>query len=239
MHYPESAVASRLPERPLWSDLMADRPRQRKQRPQPEQPAPPASARLEPRITVSARAAALLQSVIDNHAEPAAGIRLAVAGRSAHGFLHSLALIEASEQPPDDAITTAGGITLFVEGRNVQYLDGVAIDLDDSEGTPRLVFVNPNPLWRDPVSKLIQQLFDDQINPQIAAHGGNVTLLNVEGDTAYIELGGGCVGCGLVDVTLKQGIEVAIKEALPEIAHVVDTTDHSAGDNPYYKPSKK
>ena len=132
----------------------------------------------------------------------------------------------------------SAGLTFFIEARNAQYLDGIAIEFDGGEGG-MLQFENPNPIWRDEVSKQLQELFDTQINPQIASHGGSVALLEVDLPKAYIELGGGCVGCGMVDVTLKQGIEVAMKELIPELTEVIDSTDHGAGDNPYYKPSKK
>jgi len=85
----------------------------------------------------------------------------------------------------------------------------------------------------------VQQVFDTQINPAIAAHGGFVQLLDVKDGVAYVQLGGGCQGCGMADVTLKQGIVVAVKEAVPEIREVVDSTDHASGANPYFKPAKK
>ena len=192
-----------------------------------------------PRIVITAAAVERLQSVIDGHEQPAAGIRIAVAGRGPQGFQHSLSLIEEGGEPEGDPVVEAGGITFFVEDRNVEYLDGVTIDYDGEAGGGMLKFDNPNPLWRDPASEKLQELFDTQINPQIAAHGGVVTLHGVQGTVAYIELGGGCVGCGMADVTLKQGIEVSIKETLPEITEVVDITDHASGTNPYYKPSKK
>jgi Fe-S cluster biogenesis protein NfuA len=69
-------------------------------------------------------------------------------------------------------------------------------------------------------------------------HGGYITLLDVKDDVAYVALGGGCQGCGMANVTLKQGIEALIREAVPEIHQVVDTTDHAGGTNPYYQPSK-
>jgi len=97
---------------------------------------------------------------------------------------------------------------------------------------------NPNPAWDDPRAQLIQEMLDNQINPAVARHGGYVQLMDVQGDTVYVLLGGGCQGCGMVDVTLKQGIEVLIKEALPDIERVVDTTDHAGGTNPYYEPAK-
>ena len=71
------------------------------------------------------------------------------------------------------------------------------------------------------------------VNPGVASHGGFVNLLEVKDNVAYIQLGGGCQGCAQVDVTLKQGIEVAIQRQVPEIVAVRDTTDHAAGTNPY------
>jgi Fe/S biogenesis protein NfuA len=85
----------------------------------------------------------------------------------------------------------------------------------------------------------VQQVLDLQINPAIAAHGGSAQLVAVQEDSAYLRLGGGCVGCGMVAVTLKQGIESAIRAGVPEIARVVDVTDHAAGTNPYYEPAAK
>ncbi|MEE8422431.1 MAG: NifU family protein [Dehalococcoidia bacterium] len=190
-------------------------------------------------LKVSEAAVTRLKSVIEGYENAVAGIRIAVSGRGPQGFQHSLAIIEPGEEPEDDPRVEVDGITFFVEARNVDYLDGVAIEFDGGASGGMLQFENPNPLWRDPLSQKLQELFDTQLNPQIASHGGSVTLLEVDVPKVFIELGGGCVGCGMVDVTLKQGIEVAIKEAAPEITEVIDSTDHGSGDNPYYQPSKK
>ena len=69
-------------------------------------------------------------------------------------------------------------------------------------------------------------------------HGGHISLIDVKDDKAYIQFGGGCQGCGMVDVTLKQGVEVLIKEAVPEIKEILDITEHADGTNPYYQTSK-
>jgi Fe/S biogenesis protein NfuA len=82
-------------------------------------------------------------------------------------------------------------------------------------------------------------VIEQQINPAIAMHGGSAELVAVEEGTAYVRLGGGCVGCGMAAVTLSQGITVAIKDAVPEIVNVIDTTDHASGTNPYYEAAKK
>jgi Fe-S cluster biogenesis protein NfuA len=85
----------------------------------------------------------------------------------------------------------------------------------------------------------VQHVLDTRINPAVAMHGGYVGLIDVQGNTVFIQMGGGCQGCGMADVTLKQGIEVEIRASVPEVGEILDTTDHAAGRNPYYTPSKK
>jgi len=89
------------------------------------------------------------------------------------------------------------------------------------------------------VARRIRAVLDDAINPSIAAHGGHAELAGIEDRVAYLRLGGGCQGCGMASVTLSQGIEVAITDAVPEIIEVVDVTDHASGSNPYFEPAKK
>jgi Fe/S biogenesis protein NfuA len=90
----------------------------------------------------------------------------------------------------------------------------------------------------DDLMTKVQELIDSTINPAVAGHGGFVQLLDVKEKKVYIQMGGGCQGCGAADVTLKAGIERLIKEELPEVEEVLDTTDHASGENPYYQPSK-
>jgi Fe/S biogenesis protein NfuA len=84
----------------------------------------------------------------------------------------------------------------------------------------------------------VQELIDTMINPAIAGHGGYVDLIDVQDNRVYLQMGGGCQGCGAADVTLKSGIERLIKDELPEIVEVLDTTDHASGTNPYYSAGK-
>jgi Fe-S cluster biogenesis protein NfuA len=91
----------------------------------------------------------------------------------------------------------------------------------------------------DEIRRRVQDVFDRRINPAVAMHGGMVRLIDVQGNTIFIQMGGGCQGCGMADVTLKQGIEVEIRAAIPEVGEILDTTDHAAGRNPYYTPSRK
>ncbi|MFQ5840383.1 MAG: NifU family protein [Nitrospinota bacterium] len=84
----------------------------------------------------------------------------------------------------------------------------------------------------------IEKLFDESINPAVAMHGGYVELLDVKDQTVFVRMAGGCQGCGMADVTLKQGIERLIFEEVPEVTEVLDVTDHATGNNPYYTPGK-
>lgn len=84
-----------------------------------------------------------------------------------------------------------------------------------------------------------EEVLEAQINPAVAAHGGVISLIDVKDATIYVKLGGGCQGCGMASVTLKQGVEQAFRDAIPELDDVLDTTDHASGTNPYYSPSSK
>lgn len=90
----------------------------------------------------------------------------------------------------------------------------------------------------DEIRKKVQDLLNRDINPAVGMHGGFVELIDVKNNSIYIRMGGGCQGCGAADVTLKQGIEKSIRELIPQVGEILDTTDHAAGRNPYYQPSK-
>ncbi len=132
----------------------------------------------------------------------------------------------------------------MVAADSVDNLRGSVLDLAGDPASPGLVLRNPNPATppitegeielEGSISERVQQLIELYINPSIASHGGYVTLIDVEGDRARVELGGGCQGCGLAAVTLRQGIESSIKHHVPEIVEVVDVTDHAAGENPFF-----
>jgi Fe-S cluster biogenesis protein NfuA len=86
------------------------------------------------------------------------------------------------------------------------------------------------------IRKKVEELLEREINPSLGMHGGWVQLIDVKKNSIYLRLGGGCQGCGSANVTLKQGIERLIREKIPEVGEVLDTTDHAAGRNPYYQP---
>ena len=189
-------------------------------------------------ITITPTARGKILELMKNEGREGLVLRMAVAGRGAGGFQYRLAFAAESERGPSDPMFDAGGFSVVVDAASVESLRGVTIDYVDSVYGSGFKIENPNPLWADAVAQAVQKVLDDEINPAVASHGGHVALLDVKDDVAYIQLGGGCQGCGMVDVTLKQGIEVRIREAVPSIREIVDTTDHAGGKNPYYQPSK-
>lgn len=179
-----------------------------------------------------------IRGFMTNRGRDDAALRVAIGRRSSQGFQYVMGLVSPSESDDDDVMLDGGGFSVLVDRRSLEDLRGSTIDFVETVGGGGLQIENPNPVWRDALSLAVQEVLDSQINPAVASHGGWVDLLDVRNQTAYVQLGGGCQGCGMADVTLKQGIEALILENVPEITAVVDTTDHAAGTNPYYQPAK-
>lgn len=173
---------------------------------------------------------------------------LEVNGVSGATYTYDMYFQRADEAGPDDGVVAHDDLTVVVPSGSVEHLRGSRLDLQGGG----MVLHNPN---RPPASpamgerppadltgelpQRVLQVLDEQINPAIAAHGGRADLVAVEEGIAYLRLSGGCQGCGLAAVTLSQGIEVAILDAIPEITSVVDVTDHASGANPYFESAKK
>jgi Fe/S biogenesis protein NfuA len=167
-------------------------------------------------------------------------------------WTYNIALKPLDGAGDDDSLQYAGDLGIVVPAADIDKLQGATVDWSDDLMSGGLLVVNPNkpdpasPMiggraadLSGPVPQRVMQVIEEQVNPAIAAHGGSAELVAVEDDTAYVRLGGGCVGCGMATVTLGQGIEVAILEAVPEVRQVVDVTDHASGTNPYYEAAKK
>jgi len=174
----------------------------------------------------------------------ALGLRIEVTGIRGSDYTYDLAFDPLAERGPDDHVHEADGLTVVVPADSVDKLVGSTLDLPSKSEQGGLVLRNPN---RPSVPKLgdaieltgtveekIRQLLDVQVNPAIAAHGGFANLVKVKRSTAHITMGGGCQGCAMSAMTLRDGIESAILANVPEITTVVDDTDHEVGENPFY-----
>jgi Fe/S biogenesis protein NfuA len=173
-----------------------------------------------------------------------------VTGISGGEWTYNLALRPLDEAGPDDHVERHADLAIVVPEHDVDKLRGATIEWSGdlfAGGLKLIGLASPSPaIGGDGVADLsgdvaqrVIQVLEQQVNPAIAAHGGRADLVAVEQGAAYLRLSGGCQGCGMATVTLGQGIEVAIKENVPEIHQVVDVTDHASGTNPYFESAKK
>ena len=162
-------------------------------------------------------------------------LRVSASERGA-AFHYALELVDAEGRAVGDVVVEAAGIRLYVDAASAPLLRGATLQYVESLSGGGFRFENPNrPRLLDlPLAERVQRILDEQINPGIAAHGGRVTLIDVQGDRVVVEFGGGCQGCGMADVTLREGVTATLRQALPEISAVVDATDHEAGESPYH-----
>jgi Fe/S biogenesis protein NfuA len=189
-------------------------------------------------LTITELAKNKIVALLEAQGRQGAALRVAIIGRGPGGFMYDLRFVENARKAPDDVLVDAGAFQVFIDPASAPKLNGATLEFVEGIHESGFRIDNPNPLWDDPKAKAVQEVIDTKINPSIAMHGGFVTLLDVKDDIAYVALGGGCHGCGMANATLKQGIEVIIREAIPEIRQVIDTTDHAGGTNPYYQPSR-
>lgn len=171
------------------------------------------------------------------------GLRVEVTGVRGVDYTYDLAFETVAEAEDDDAVYPQGDLQVWIPFDSVEALTGATLDLPSVPGQGGLVLRNPNkpdPLagvkleLTGDIAEKVRQLLDMQINPALAAHGGYASLVGVEGDRVFVTMGGGCQGCAVSAMTLRDGIARSIKEAIPEVTDVVDTTDHEAGENPFY-----
>jgi Fe/S biogenesis protein NfuA len=162
-------------------------------------------------------------------------LRVSVSERGA-AFHYALELVDAERRADEDEVIEAAGISLYVDAASAPLLRGATLQYVENLSGGGFRFENPNRprLLDSPLAQRVQRILDERINPGIAAHGGRVTLVDVQGDLVVVEFGGGCQGCGMADLTLREGVAATLREALPEIATVVDATDHEAGESPYH-----
>ncbi len=184
-------------------------------------------------LTLTDAATNQLAALIKARDEGELALRVAIAGRLGGMFQYRMGFVETEDKKDEDEVVDTGKFLVFVDDQSASDLEGATLDYVETSQQKGFKFDNPNPVWSDPTALRIQELLDKEINPGLRSHGGFCALVDVKDKTAYVAFGGGCQGCSMVDATLKDGVEVRIKDAVPEIEAVVDTTDHSRGANPY------
>jgi Fe/S biogenesis protein NfuA len=200
-------------------------------------------------VTDAARAVILEARAAEPEGD-ALALQIEVVGEGATDYLYELTFAPIDDAVGDDALGYSEELAVLVPETSVARLRGATLDHIEPTG---LVLRNPNrPRPSTPsapviekvdlegsVEERLQQLLDGEINPMLAAHGGFAAVDRVEGEIAYMIMGGGCQGCGLAQLTLTEGIKATVEDRIPEIREVIDVTDHAAGDNPFYQPNAK
>ncbi|HYU09175.1 MAG TPA: NifU family protein [Gemmatimonadales bacterium] len=115
----------------------------------------------------------------------------------------------------------------------------LAADVPAVAAAPKPASADPSAVSDDALYEQVARVFDEQVNPMVARHGGRVELIDVQDAVVMLRMGGGCQGCGMADVTLRQGIEGMLAQLVPAVRGIVDITDHTSGANPYFQASKK
>ena len=177
---------------------------------------------------------------------------LQIDGVQGNQYTYDLSFLDLEQARSDDKRLEFGELVVIIASKDLDKFDNSKLELSDDPAAPGLTMDNPNtpspeifgnpdemPELTGELAEKVQTVLESQINPAIASHGGVAQLVGVEGQDIYLKLGGGCQGCGMAQVTLTQGIETSLREAIPEIGNIIDATDHASGDNPYFESAKK
>lgn len=197
------------------------------------------------KITITEGAQTYLRDLLSKQDSEGIGIRVFVENPGTPRAECCMAYCTRGEELADDVRIDYEGFPAFIEGKSVSYLEDAVIDYNKDRFGGQLTFKAPRSkvpnIGADAsLEERINYVLFNEINPGLAAHNGNVSLLEVyddpeQGLTAVLKFGGGCQGCSAVDMTLKQGVETTLKAQIPELARVTDSTDHTVRDNAYYK----
>lgn len=196
-------------------------------------------------VRVSEAALAKILEILAEEEEPdTLGLRIEVTGTHGVEYAYDLSFETVAEADPDDVRYEVDSLTVMIPVDSVDSLRGSTLDVPSNPRQGGLVIRNPNrpdplagagPLeLTGDVAEKVTQLLEERINPALSAHGGFANLVGVDGDSVYVTMGGGCQGCSMSAMTLTEGIKKMILEAIPEVREVVDATNHSAGENPFY-----
>jgi Fe/S biogenesis protein NfuA len=191
-------------------------------------------------ITITDTAQDYFARLIEQQDEADLGLRISVNQPGTPGASCDLQFCPAGQSMPDDRVVSFEKFSLYVARLSEQWLEQAEIDFEEDATGGQLTIKAPGikgsaPAEEASLEERVQWLLQTEVNPALASHGGRVALVEItEQKEVVLQFGGGCHGCGMADVTLKQGIEQTLIRHLPEITAVKDATDHRSGSNPYY-----
>jgi Fe/S biogenesis protein NfuA len=191
-------------------------------------------------LTVTERAQNVVRAFMEQSEGELKALRITAHPGGIGGSRFELTLVAESDRSEDDVQVDMGEFSILVAKESAERLEGATVDyverVNESGFEIRPGQVAPR-VEGPPMGELaekVKEVLDAQVNPAVSAHGGEIVLVDVRGSEIFIEMAGGCQGCALSRMTLKQGVERMVRQAVPEITAVHDVTDHTSGDNPFY-----
>ena len=191
------------------------------------------------KIDITDSAQEYLGGLLDNHDVKGVSVRLFVTQPGTKYAETCLSYSKPGEEKDDYEVIQLERFTVYLEAMSLPYLDEAQVDYQTQNLGGQLTIKAPNAkmpkVSKDsPIEQQIEYLLHTQINPGLSSHGGDVSLESITDDMiAVLKFGGGCQGCSSVDLTLKEGVEKTLLEAVPALKGVKDVTDHSDTDNAY------
>ena len=194
------------------------------------------------KLNFSDKARDMVTSFMDLEEDGLQALRIAVEG-SPFAPSYELTLVDSGSRGDSDLEVDAGSFTVLVDQSSAERLNGATVDFVETiqesgfQITPDPDAVKTAMDDAGPAGELadrVTHVLDTEINPAIAAHGGVINLVDVQGTEIFIEMAGGCQGCAMSRMTLRQGVERMVSQSVPEVTAIHDVTDHASGDNPYF-----
>ena len=191
-------------------------------------------------LTITQSAEKYLDELLGSQEKDTVGIKIFVSEPGTPRAETCIAYAKEDESLDDYLLIDELSFSLFLERNSLDFIKDAVVDYSPDKFGGTLTIKAPNaklPQIKENASmeEKINYVLYSEINPSLASHGGEVSLVEVlDKETAVLQFGGGCQGCGMAQVTLTQGIEASLREAVPEIGNIIDATDHAAGENPYF-----
>lgn len=190
-------------------------------------------------LTFTPRARDMVRSFMDQGEGELEALRIHLTGGSPIAPTFELTLVGPDEAHEDDVRLESDGFVVLVDPSSAERLEGAEVDFVERVNETGFE-IRPAALLPTPkaptgaIADKVQEVLDQQVNPSIASHGGKILLADVKGTEIYMQMTGGCQGCAMSRMTLRQGVERTIRQAIPEITAIHDITDHASGENPYF-----
>ena len=194
-------------------------------------------------LTFTDKAREMVLTFMDQSGEDHRALRIHVTGGSPVAPSFELTFAEKSDSSEEDVEVDAGGFMVVFDPGSADRLEGATVDfvnrINESgfeiiPAATSLPTASPSSVPKGALAEKVRLILDEQVNPSIASHGGQINLVDVKGTEVFMEMTGGCQGCAASKMTLRQGVERMIRQHVSEVTEIHDVTDHDAGENPYF-----